>query len=291
MFLIICGIASIYICRIFKHGGLGLSFLFLLSAGLLSSLKAASDLPLFFSFFIMAAGIVVVLRIKPNNLTANGPYWFFAIGAATVYFDFLDTPIITLGVPLIIYLLRLLNEGFSIRKITFSIVTVAVLWAVGYGYLWCLKWCLAALVLGPSVVASALKAATFRLGIDQASAQYGTSPLEAIQINFSHLGFTKYVMILAVLVSVVFISILVIRSLRLRESLSPAYFGSIIMLVIVAMLPYLWYLIFSNHSCIHSWFVYRDQIVSLFALCSLAWYLGCRVFSESAEEKRKKILP
>lgn len=40
--------------------------------------------------------------------------------------------------------------------------------------------------------------------------------------------------------------------------------GAYLPILIVALYPYVWYLIMSNHSQIHYWFTYRAQLVALF---------------------------
>ena len=34
---------------------------------------------------------------------------------------------------------------------------------------------------------------------------------------------------------------------------------------LVALYPYIWYLVMSNHSQIHYWYTYRNQVLTLFA--------------------------
>ena len=275
--LVMFGIAAVCISRSVRSGGLSLGILLLLSGGLFTSMKAAADLPLFFSFFVMLIGVALVSLIPAKKLLKIGPYWFFILGALTVFFDFLDTPIITLGVPLCVYLVRLQMEGNSNYKLIKTIVFAAFLWFVGYGYLWCLKWIIAALVLGSDVIASALNAATFRLGVSESSADYGTSPIGAIHNSIDRLGFVKYFLVLAgVLVILLFIP-LVTKSWRENRKFISNNIVFPLTAVAIAALPYLWFIALSNHTFIHA-FTYRDQIVALFALCVAVWYMSQGLF-------------
>lgn len=272
IFLVMCGITAAIMSKRIKHG-LSLGIMLLLSCGFFTAMKASSDLPLFFSFFIMLLGVCAVALVESERLLQRTPYVFFIIGALTVYFDFLDTPIITLGVPLCVYLMRLLTEDFETKRIVGSVCVSALLWAFGYGYLWILKWLLAAMVLGPDVISGALNAASFRLGVSESAAQYDTSSQGAIELNLERLGFVKYIMIAALVAGIALLFILVIKRFLLNEEMFPGNFCAAISALLVVVLPYAWYAIFSNHSCIHT-FVYRDQLVTLFALLSMGWFFA-----------------
>lgn len=275
--LVLSGLAAIFLSRSFKYG-LGLGALFLASCGLFTSMKAAADLPLFFSFLVMLLGICMVCFVKKERLLKSVPLYFFVVGAITVYFDFLDTPIITLGVPLCVYLMRLLTEHSKTKSIVIAVILSAVLWVFGYGYLWILKWALASIIVDPNSISNALNAASFRVGASENAASYGTSPLLAIALSIDRLGFVKYIMLASLTFGLCMLAVFIIKGFSGKITISNNT-KALSLILIIAALPYLWFLVFSNHTCIHA-FTFRDQLVTLFVFLSACWYLSIYTFGE-----------
>lgn len=68
-------------------------------------MDAVTSLPFFFSFEISMLGIVLVCNLRVDNSWRM--FMIFAlIGMLTVFFDFLDNPVLTLEMPLAIYVLH-----------------------------------------------------------------------------------------------------------------------------------------------------------------------------------------
>ncbi|MBR1881432.1 MAG: hypothetical protein IJ808_00205 [Muribaculaceae bacterium] len=101
-------------------------------------------------FIIMMVSMVLILTVGRLTRTLHAQILtFFAIGAFTAYFDFFTTPIITLGVPLIILMLYRMPER-SMK----TIVLLSAAWAVGYAGLWVSKWLITYLLLNYDLTAS-----------------------------------------------------------------------------------------------------------------------------------------
>lgn len=109
---------------------------------------------------------------------------FLTIGALTVYFDFLNNPILTLCLPLSCSFLRLSSTGCLERKnATKTFLVLSVFWVVGYGGLWVAKLLLATVVTGHNVFVEAAEQVMFRSGVGEHASSYGTSPSVAIAQN------------------------------------------------------------------------------------------------------------
>lgn len=115
-----------------------------------------------------------------------------------MFFDFLDSPVITLGIPLVVLVVRHsacggAGTGWSSGiHLAALIALAAVGWAFGYLYLWALKWVLATLVTGQDVFSSAFGQAAIYSG---GSAESKGSVLDAVDLNIQALGFVRYALL------------------------------------------------------------------------------------------------
>lgn len=100
--------------------GVYISLALAFSWGIFSGVNAAITLPMFSCFAVSLVGCIYVLRcleLRRKHISKA----FFLIGSVTVYLDFLDNPILTLGIPLCILILRMLYDSkdkkvFLLRK-------------------------------------------------------------------------------------------------------------------------------------------------------------------------------
>ena len=180
--------------------------------------------------------------------------FFFVVGAVTSYVDFLNTPIVALGLPLATYL-AIRHE--SVAKATLSeaamlVAGACIAWGLGYGLLWASKWVLSAIVLGTNAFGDALGTASYRVGANGLGAR-----IDAIRANVNTMFDTWQRYLVAALAVV----LLVVGIVRHRRPCLPLA----ISLLVVTLLPILWYVALANHSTIHAFFVYRALSVSVYA--------------------------
>lgn len=83
--------------------------------------------------------------------------FFVVVGAMTSYLDLLTFPLISLGIPLVLWLT--LNDSQSIWKNICRIFLLSLSWAIGYVGMWVLKWGIGSIIIGENVVQNALSAA------------------------------------------------------------------------------------------------------------------------------------
>jgi len=170
----------------------------------------------------------------------------FIIGCLTAYFDLLTAPLLTCGLPLIVYL-SAKNEDTFKKKLQ-SLFLFAILWGVGYALTWASKWALATMLTDINVFKNAFETILYRTGSED------FSRFEAITDNFKYLPvvFMNLIFTFLLLLSIVFFNKKAIKTNLL--------------LLIVATFPYLWYLVLAQHSWCHPWFTYRIQAISIIAI-------------------------
>lgn len=194
----------------------------------------------------MVTSIYIVKKEKLNYIT------FFIVGALTSFFDLLTTPLLTFGIPLLIYLII---KG---KELTFKeMLILAINWGLGYGVIWVSKWILASIILNKDIIADATKAITKRSGA------YANGEKVTLLKTFIR-------NIMGIQYEISFIILLTITSLIIRrvENLEISK-KEVLQYLMIAFLPILWYGLTKNHSCIHPKFTYRNMFLTIFSLLVL----------------------
>ena len=187
---------------------------------------------------------------------------FFIIGGITSYLDFLTTPQLTLGLPLIVYMLT------KHPKDTWKIViAISIAWALGYGLLWASKWMIGYLLTGNNILADAMQSAELRTS-NQYKGMEMTIPniLNFIWINIKAKG-------LLPLLYAGIIGILLCLGIYLKILKSKHTFKEYSWLLLIALIVPIWFLVLRNHSIQHGWFTWRAGLLSLFSLLLFIYYI------------------
>lgn len=251
-----------------------------LSWGIYSGMSASVTLPLFPSFVIsLAAGIYVLKFCQLRKFESMK--LFFVIGGVTVYFDFLDNPILTLGLPLCMLILRMFFAWKDKPEKQSIILTLicCVFWCSGYGIMWASKWLLSLLIFGPSALADVKNAVKFRLGHGEVSEKYRSTPYSAIRKNMMEAGRFRVMILAGIAVACVVFAIILlsflIRSKRVK--VERKIISTCFLLGIVSLFPLAWYAVLNNHSQLHADIIaFRNLILTMFAgLLLLGFLFDC----------------
>jgi len=210
-------------------------------------------------FYIFNLGIILVLSknelLRKNN---NYLYLFLIIGMLTCCFDFLTYPLTGCVLPLIVYLL--LNYKKTFIENMKIIILSGLFWRLGYGGMWISKWGLGSLILRKNLLESAIDGIMFRTSSSDANfiGRFGV-----IMENYSHFKFLFFKCFL-ILMIYIFIRWFVLKMIRLERKNAIKY----IPVLLLGLLPFVWYIVLNNHSDIHSWFTYRNLVIFSFSLFS-----------------------
>lgn len=215
-------------------------------------------------FFLMFVAMLWLDKIYQGYNWKRMGIFFLVIGMITSYVDFLTAPLITLGMPLV-YLILLQQKEYgehSYKKNMCSVFANSLLWGIGYLGNWAAKWILASIVLGRNIIADGLSQGINRVG----AVEDQTSKLGAIAYNLFAIippgiegkdlkWLTAFCTVVLLVLAVVF----------WRWHAQENILRSQIPLLVVAMYPYIWYVIMSNHSQIHYIFTYRIQMITIWS--------------------------
>lgn len=220
---------------------LALSMGFLMTYGFITQFSMQ-----FFPVLVLTV-IGSLLVIKQDTAKGFG-LLFFIIGSLTSYFDLLTTPLLTLGIPLAVMLSLKPNEGFLLKKSFVECIQLILLWGLGFALTFVTKWALASLILGQNIFADAYEVSLYRMEADE------FTRWDAVMRNLSMLNWW--------IVCIVAIVLLIISLIKYRSF----NFKKAILFLIIALMPYVWYFILSNHSYLHWWFTFRLQAVTIACL-------------------------
>lgn len=245
--------------KIYKIFGLKLLIAFLITIIFIDPVSSAICLAYSPMYYIMLFAVMYVLK-KNFYLIENQNYiYFFLIaGIVTAFFDFLTYPLITLGIPLIFYVL--LNNNFASSKKIYDILKFSIYWSFGYASMWSGKWVISYLLTGYNTFANAFNAMTERTqGFNEYFGQNINIKLALSRItqNFNILIFV--VIFLCIMAGIIFY----IARILIRNKY---YFYEILPLILISLYPFGWYLILQNHSVLHYYFTNKILSVSLFAM-------------------------
>ena len=137
----------------------------------------------------------------------------------------------------------------------------SVSWGLGYALTWIAKWGITVVVLGVRYFWRTMSVVQYRLAGSEEEPldRFGTirRNLKA-WMNVQDGGVITWSKI-ALLVLVVVVILVLWKKLKDKKTV----FACVPMLL-VALYPYIWYLVMSNHSQIHFWYTYRAQLVTMF---------------------------
>ena len=207
--------------------------------------------------FIIAQIAMIFLLLK-NGKFKNSASVFLVIGMCTSFFDLLTTPLVTLGLTLPIYVLLNIKEGN--KKLYLDCIKICVAWVVGYGLFWALKWLITDITLGKHILSDAINQALYRAGD-----VVGAGIFDIFKLNLNKLGnsIIEYLFILLAIYAIIGVLKEIYLKKHKKQQTEKIQILKVLIFVIIAILPFIWYAVLKNHSYVHSFFVYRILIITI----------------------------
>ncbi len=242
---------------------------FLLSVPFLYYFSLYMSLSLSICFYVLAAVLLAQLKWH-ETLKEKGWYglFFFLSGIATVYFDFLTYPLVTLGFPLCVFL-YLSRDGF--RRDVKHLAGFSAEWGMGYLGFWICKWILADLFTGSGTIRDGFHTLLERTGgVEEFSPVAGFFSVVKQNVSvYRNWGF--YLLILGI---VIWLACCVWKN---RSGIAGENFAKAAVILLVSMYPFVWFLCAQNHSGEHCIYTYKILSVTVFAgICGVGklWRRG-----------------
>lgn len=204
--------------------------------------------------------IFSIYIIQKRNIS---PISFFIVGGITSFFDLLTTPILTLGLPLIIYLIAN-KEECSYKKLFIMCLN----WVIGYVTIWISKWIISSIICNNSnlITERGIEKIIQRTGnkIGEINIHY----INVIKCNF------RYYQVMIITNMIILITTLVMFKYKLKKE-DFKY-------IIISLMPFAWYFVTQNHSYIHAKFTHRILFITMLSLSILSY----KIINEKIKEAK-----
>ena len=211
------------------------------------------------TFLIMLVVSIIGILTKKHNML------FFVTGIITCFLDFLSTEIVTLFVPVIyIYTIKYKNgEIKSFKEGIKLIAKYAVLWLTGYCIMWGTKWLLASIILNVNALDFVVAKAKRRINGKVIGYSKGymlrNSILRNVKVIYPFYMIHEVSTAVCIILGIVISTVLLIK--KDKKSLL-----NFLIFMLIAIVPYIRYLVLLNHSFMHYIFTFRDQLITIMAL-------------------------
>lgn len=257
-----------------KKKKVGLTICLFISMLLLKTYVSMFSIHLSQSLFIAIITAIAALFIKSKH---NRRLLLFIAGSLTAFLDLMTTPMLTLGIPLLVMLADEKNQGNSFWSIIKGIIVISIFWGLGYASTWIFKWILATWLTGTNVIADAISISKYRINGDVSGEIAGASSITVWDSVYANLSKSPLALIMALFLSLSIIACFAFNKKGIKMAL--AY-------LIVSLLPIMWYVAISNQTYVHCWFTYRALIVTLAGvLMALASLIDWQRLKNIAQDK------
>lgn len=204
-------------------------------------------------FYIAFIGMILILYRKKTIDSKQSAILFFSIGAFTSYMDFLTTPILTLGFPLVV-LVAIDKEKERLK----TLFTQSFIWLLGYASIWSSKWLIGWILTGENIIDTAMACAQQRVGntiVFGGVEMYMNQFFDIILTKISNIIYPIYITIGIV------IALLILYFYKNRDKVKKFNW-----LVIISLMPIVWFIVMKNHSLQHIFFTWRDFMLTLWCM-------------------------
>ena len=244
-------------------------YIFLSPVSLCSSLQYSP------CFYMMMLALYALLKGRERLTDTGRNYLFLLTGVMTAYFDFLTYPLITLGVPLIFYLVLDGNRLPVNRRNSWKNLFLHTMsWGTGYVGMWSSKWVIASILTEENIIYDAFDAIAYRSGYFIKKHTY----YDTLKLNLNVCN-TKVILPAVICAAACIVICRMVNHMTVDRKRFPA----VGMVLAVSAYPFFWYLFTKDHSCCHSYFTWRELGISVFGIM-MAGVIGIREFAEKNVE-------
>ena len=216
-----------------------------------------------FLICIISSIIVMSEKWKDKNLL------FLIIGGLTSFFVFFTVPIITLGIPLLLYvLLEQKNKNIRYKELYLNMIKLIIFWGIGYLGIWLSKWILADIIYHKGIINLAVSQLKYRAVVKDG--------------NIFDI-YTRMFLVIGKPLGISFIitiSMLIYKIIRYKTLALKFNIKAILPYIFIALIGIIWYVILSEHSLQHYFFTYRNFFFIL--ICILL--MTCNILREDKKE-------
>lgn len=253
--LLIMIIIILYLLYRFTSIGLNLSYGLIMVILFLNPITISLSLVEWICPMISFISMCVLINMKKQNIKEDLCFQilFCLTGVSVAFFDILRFPLITLGLPLVLYIKLFLNfEDSKDHNYLIKIFNSCVSWGLGYSIMWIMKWVYYTLITGNNKIEEGIHQVLFRISSNDGESSINIF-IMLLRIAYASLQWTWPIFFILTLIYYIKNKRLIFKK------------RNIILFMIMFSLPLLWVIITRNHSFLHTHIAYRNFSIPLFA--------------------------
>lgn len=210
------------------------------------------------TYVLLIALIILFKRYEWLQQEQRLAYFFMIVGMTVVYVDYLTFPLVTFGIP-VIFVLLLAPEKNTIKADLLRVFRYGIDWSIGYVGLWASKWILASLIMHQNLIKESLKQVAFRASAISEMGDFKITFFQAIGSNVCN--YVNIVYMIVILIGL----LAVCHQIKLKNCSLSEVFREYGIYLFIALMPFVWYGLFKNHSYGHGSFTFRCLFITVFA--------------------------
>lgn len=218
------------------------------------------------AFMVFLAAMLVLLYLPAERWSMRTlPVFFMLCGMTVCYVDYLTYPIAAFGMPFALVVLMLPER--SAKREWSRFIGCGLCWALGYFGMWAGKWLLVLLFGNEQHFLRDL----FAKVAERSGTVTAESALTFLAVLKAQLSvFVKKSYLVAAVAAILGYAVLWLKLRRRGTGIGGAstQISRRLVLLAVALLPFVWYLFTQNHSYQHAFFTSRGLAVTVFALAA-----------------------
>ena len=247
------GLLVAILCLMYKRLGFKHCVAFVTAMCFFNPLMSWKCLEFAIAVNVMLVAVLWVLLSK----SSDDRWIFFVIGTVEILFDWLTYPLVTLGIPLILYIC-LYERGF--KDDVKCVIKNSLLWLFGYAGMWFMKWVLVSVFTEKNMIKESFKHILRRsYGLYSGGEPFYAeiSYLKAINYNVKEIlceGSLYYIFFFCLVVSCFSWFSRFIKSEKVAVLLG------------IGLMPFIWHGGVVQHSVHHPWMAHKILTITIYAI-------------------------
>ena len=209
---------------------------------------------------MMISSIVLFKRIDKIK---NFYFYIFIVACITNVVEFLTVPLITLAIPLYIFILYKQQKNPEMEKKEYFKILIksVIVWGMGYAVTWLSKWIVYDVIYNQDLLKSAINQVIYRT---QKSNVRTDKNVWQILTEFMMNTLLNFFVIIVILYS---LSLIGFNKYKIKINRISNVFKRIgLPILLIAIMPFIWYIALANHTVLHGIFVYRHMLIFLIGI-------------------------
>lgn len=242
--------------------GKPLSFVFTCAVLIMAPISMGLSFNLAPVYIITLFNMEIILR-RYKRMTPNKRYVLWALnGIAVAYFDLYTYPVVALCFPLIAMCLALEWPSIKLRLIHVAECTFS--WLFGYVGMWAGKWIICELLTDDNTIMDGISRVLYRAGTQTDFGEVGNTSYGAVLKVVMDIACDRAMLVGYIMILIIFVLGLVRHYRKNGVSFTDPSANGIYLLI--ALVPFIYYLLVRNHTAVHPPMEYREIAISFFAL-------------------------